>query len=641
MRVLYFFLVNFLVLGANIAQNEDDLDQDTPYMRQLLRLAKVAEIKSFMNPAADPCSDFYEFACGNYKHINPASILDVASTGSYESLIKGFSRKLQKILSTPQDGHDTPGDVQVKLFYESCNRLTYDTYKQQIKELVSESGSMPVLVGDAWREEDFDWLATTGRIARRYGVSAIIAASVRHTTVSLTPPKFKLGTLAEYLEEQELTSYLAIIEKDLTSLLDVEISLAKRTARELLEFEVSLVLGLQEHEMELKCWFLGFKGIEHPLDVERLVNDIEDIDVCTENLFYIQNLMEVITSVPRRTVANYIFYYLVQYFEFPSSSKRNEECIGFTRKYFAKSLDNMFYRRNEKAAASIDDIWHQIRSAFNRTLFSPELDWIQPSTRKTVHAKLQNMTLKIGSHVGVNFTQELEGLSLTASNYVDNLRQVKQMASRRLEPLSYDFSPAYHEYFNTITVPVAFLQQYYLWANVYPKALMFSTMGTAIGHELVHGFSGEGRSYSGYGTERLWDPQSNKSFLEREVCFVEQYGRYADRQTTVQDENIADNGGLNLALAAYETWMDSNRGLLDNERLPSLNYTAKQLFFLTFAQSTCRDIKESLAESLTPDPHASQPIRVIGSLSNLDDFSHVLKCPEGSFMNPKKKCEMY
>ena len=33
--------------------------------------------------------------------------------------------------------------------------------------------------------------------------------------------------------------------------------------------------------------------------------------------------------------------------------------------------------------------------------------------------------------------------------------------------------------------------------------------------------------------------------------------------------------------------------------------------------------------------------RVIGTLSNFQEFSDVFKCKEGAYMNPKKKCEVW
>lgn len=46
-------------------------------------------------------------------------------------------------------------------------------------------------------------------------------------------------------------------------------------------------------------------------------------------------------------------------------------------------------------------------------------------------------------------------------------------------------------------------------------------------------------------------------------------------------ENIADNGGLKAAFHAFNNWTASHKLEL---RLPGLDLTHKQLFFLAFAQ---------------------------------------------------------
>ena len=41
------------------------------------------------------------------------------------------------------------------------------------------------------------------------------------------------------------------------------------------------------------------------------------------------------------------------------------------------------------------------------------------------------------------------------------------------------------------------------------------------------------------------------------------------------------------------------------------------------------------------DSHSPARFRVIGVLSNTKEFSDVFKCPVGSPMNPKNKCEVW
>ncbi|KAK2162480.1 hypothetical protein NP493_1520g00051 [Ridgeia piscesae] len=41
------------------------------------------------------------------------------------------------------------------------------------------------------------------------------------------------------------------------------------------------------------------------------------------------------------------------------------------------------------------------------------------------------------------------------------------------------------------------------------------------------------------------------------------------------------------------------------------------------------------------DPHSLRKFRVIGSVSNSEEFGQAFKCPVGSKMNPAKKCAVW
>lgn len=44
---------------------------------------------------------------------------------------------------------------------------------------------------------------------------------------------------------------------------------------------------------------------------------------------------------------------------------------------------------------------------------------------------------------------------------------------------------------------------------------------------------------------------------------------------------------------------------------------------------------------ITADTHSTDRFRVLGSFSNSKEFASDFKCPEGSPMNPVKKCEVW
>lgn len=106
-----------------------------------------------------------------------------------------------------------------------------------------------------------------------------------------------------------------------------------------------------------------------------------------------------------------------------------------------------------------------------------------------------------------------------------------------------------------------------------------------------------------------------------------------------QGENIADNGGIKEAYLAYTNWVNRNE---PEGILPGLKYNQKQLFWIAFAQTWCAASRTAFNKNkVTTGFHSTNEFRVIGPLSNMNEFSYDFNCPEGTRMNPLKKCAVW
>lgn len=106
-----------------------------------------------------------------------------------------------------------------------------------------------------------------------------------------------------------------------------------------------------------------------------------------------------------------------------------------------------------------------------------------------------------------------------------------------------------------------------------------------------------------------------------------------------QGENIADNGGVREAFRAYRYYVEANDGA---ESSKFENLTSEQVFFLAYANSLCgTNTPEALSTLIETDPHSPYRYRVIGTLSNNEDFVRAFKCSPGTPMNRLNKCVLW
>ena len=140
------------------------------------------------------------------------------------------------------------------------------------------------------------------------------------------------------------------------------------------------------------------------------------------------------------------------------------------------------------------------------------------------------------------------------------------------------------------------------------------------GHELIHGFDDDGRKYNGAGAlSNWWTDADAREFNARAAELSQQYssfeplpGLHMNGGLTI-GENIADLGGVLVALDAYHRW-------LAGRSAPVLGgFTGDQRFFLSFAQSfRAKRTDEATRQLVVSDSHPPDQYRVNGIVKNID-----------------------
>ncbi|TDG52418.1 hypothetical protein AWZ03_001248 [Drosophila navojoa] len=660
--------------GTANASVGDDLTTD--YAKQIIRQSKVAEMKGMLDERTAPCDDFYGYACGNWHRQNPAQLFGNIMTDTFQLIVKGFDRRLQRLL---QSG-EMRSELEQKLqnFYRSC--LLADVrdihYKRALLSIYSEFGGFPVVERESWIAPSFSWWRTIAEIQHKYGQQIILAVDImsdikNHTVnrVYLGPPDNKQPiSILKNLEDKALAHQLQLY-------FGVAEQLAKRTARQLIKLQRALAEGSLSENVsleddlalysvaELEQRYAAQFSIKEYLGLVLGKDNVpEHIYIYSEN--YLNSTLQTLQATPVETIANYVIWQLLEPYRVQSEpNELRTWCTEQTKKHFAKLTDHMIYERYRSPAAEADvkSVWKQIRETFRQQLAGDKLDWIANRTRELAIHKLDRMELHINSYDNVDFQGLYGAVAVDRQNYVLNVQQLlmveaKRSLKRQHNPATsleatdvLSFTPAYNILDNNITIPVALLQPRYFWDANYPQALKYGTLGYLLAHEMIHGFDDEGRNYDANGNlAPWWDERSRYEFEEKRKCFQAQYHSYKYGGTrlpesVLQSENIADNAGVKLAYKAYQRWLEQQPPeVLQQETLAGLELTSRQLFFLSYAQLWCDDVQSLFKTSVAKvDDHAPGMYRVIGPLSNFQEFSWVYNCSQQAPMDPEFKCAIY
>ncbi|HEX8232406.1 MAG TPA: M13 family metallopeptidase [Caulobacteraceae bacterium] len=278
--------------------------------------------------------------------------------------------------------------------------------------------------------------------------------------------------------------------------------------------------------------------------------------------------------------------------------------------------------------AKVEALVANLKAAYRARI--QKLDWMSPATKAEALKKLDRITVKVGYP---DKPRDYASLVIRRDDLVGNVLRTAELdwrfyGGRLAEPvdrsewlMTPQMNNAYNGSFNDIAFPAAILTPP-IFDPLADDAINYGAVGGVIGHELTHGFDDQGRKFDAEGKLRdWWAPRDAKVFDERARRLGAQYaafeplpGMHVNAELTM-GENIADLGGVTLALEAYRT-------SLKGRPAPVLDgLTGDQRVFLGWAQAWRGALTtDALKKQVTSDPHSPRPFRVNGPVRNIDDW---------------------
>jgi putative endopeptidase len=336
----------------------------------------------------------------------------------------------------------------------------------------------------------------------------------------------------------------------------------------------------------------------------------------------------------------------------PQERPRWKRCVSLVDSQLGEALGREFVDRTFSAEMKQRALTmtKQIEEAMRSDIQS--LSWMTPKTKARAIEKLDTVVNKIGYP---DRWRDYSSVEIQRDDFYGNAERARVFEAKRqlakigrpLDRTEWLMTPPsvnayYDSQMNDINFPAGVLQPP-LFDPRMDDAPNYGNTGGTIGHELTHGFDDEGRQFDAKGNLKdWWTKDDAKAFDERAQCIVKQYAQYPivdeikiNSKLTL-GEDIADLGGLVLAYAAWKVQV-AGQTLEPRDGL-----TAEQRFFIGYSQWACEsDRPENLRVSAKTDPHSPGKYRVNGPMVNFPEWQKAFSCKAGQPMVSATPCRVW
>ncbi|OCT91508.1 phosphate-regulating neutral endopeptidase PHEX [Xenopus laevis] len=473
-------------------------------------------------------------------------------------------------------------------------------------------------------------------------------------------------------------------ETDMKALIELETKLAQITVPQ--ENRTSEMTYNKMNISELSAMIPQFDWLSYLKNVIdfNIHPELKNID-SSENVIirvpqHFKDLFNILESEEKRTLANYLIWRFV-YSRVPNLSRRFQyrqleyarillgtnslagrwdRCVNYVENSIPYPVGKLFVDAHfqEDKKDMMEELIDGIRWAFIDML-EKENDWMDEATKAKAKEKAVTVMAKVG-YPGFLFNEtylneDIKMLKFSESDYFGNVLQTLHFISqsdfhwlrRKVPKKEWFINPTtvnafYSASTNQIRFPAGELQKPFFWGAQYPRSLSYGAIGVIVGHEFTHGFDSNGRKYDKEGNLfSWWTRESEERFKNKTQCIVDQYNNYYWKQvglhvkgTKTLSENIADNGGIRESFRAYRKWIEDSRKGKEEVLLPGLHFNNNQLFFISYAHVRCINFRiESARDQIMNGVHSPPQFRVIGAMSNFEEFHKAFNCPKTSKMN--------
>ena len=395
-----------------------------------------------------------------------------------------------------------------------------------------------------------------------------------------------------------------------------------------------------EKEVAPFDWAYYFKQVGANSLEDLNVSQIEPVRAAINiiNTESIENLKSYLNWIVIRSAASYLSDDFVDAsFEFygktMSGSKENrprwKRSIDAVNGALGEAVGQLYVERYfpEEAKERMLTLVNNLTESLGERISN--LEWMSEETKEKAHEKLSTFIVKIGYP---DKWKDYSSLEIKDDSYYANMKRASEFSyneninelGKPVDKTKWYMSPQtvnayYSPTSNEICFPAGILQPPFFHMDA-DDAVNYGGIGVVIGHEMTHGFDDQGRKFDKDGNlNDWWTVEDAANFDERAKVLVDYFDNIVVIDTVRANgtftlgENIADHGGLQVALNAYMKTKELKEGIAID------GFTPEQRFFLSYATLWGGNIRDAEILRLTKvDPHSLGKWRVNGALPHIN-----------------------
>jgi predicted metalloendopeptidase len=257
-------------------------------------------------------------------------------------------------------------------------------------------------------------------------------------------------------------------------------------------------------------------------------------------------------------------------------------------------------------------------------------EWLEPATRLKAIKKVKNVFLGIAypdqmppsPKVNLNPEEFIKNIfALGTSHFENELKRANTILQpEKWEDAIFEVNAYYYNEGNRLIIPAGILN-YPFYDIESSDGWNFGGIGATIGHEITHAFDMDGKDYDENGNNApWWTAQDNRNYNQKTKNIIALFNKthyfgQSINGTLTLSENIADLGGLALAMAALKARLERKKTSKEDYKKEVCN------FFISYAVSwRTKEKRKKAIQSLITDMHSPPQARVNNIVRQFDDW---------------------